>query len=132
MRETIFFYSVNDEFGEFSNFALYEIVIRKQKWATSEHYFQAQKFEDEKYRRQVQKATSPMQAAMLGRDRKQKIRRDWDSARVNVMHEALQAKFTQHPELEELLLSTEDTRLVEHTKMITFGAMVVMVKGEIC
>ena len=37
------FYRVADEHGEFSNFANYSITIKKQRWPTSEHYFQAQK-----------------------------------------------------------------------------------------
>ena len=32
------------------------------------------------------------------------------------MREALWAKFTQHPKLKSLLLSTGDTELIEHTK----------------
>ena len=51
----------------------------------------------------------------MGRDRKRRLRRDWESAKVNVMREVVMAKFTQHPELRELLLSTGDAKLIEHT-----------------
>ncbi|WP_051039004.1 NADAR family protein [Chamaesiphon minutus] len=110
------FYSVGDEFGEFSNFALYPIALDGEQWPTSEHYFQAQKFEDEAYRKKIRKANSPMLAARLGRDRKQKLRRDWESVKVGIMRSAVLAKFTQHPELRTLLLSTGDTKVVEHTE----------------
>lgn len=40
------FYSVGDEFGAFSNFAAYPITLEGRRWPTSEHYFQAQKFEE--------------------------------------------------------------------------------------
>lgn len=73
---------------------------------TSEHYFQAQKFKEEKDQEEIRKANSPMLAARMGRDRKRKLRRDWESVKVNVMREAVLAKFTQHDELRELLLST--------------------------
>jgi N-glycosidase YbiA len=43
------FYSVGDEFGEFSNFAPYPFTLDGERWATAEHYFQAQKFEDKTY-----------------------------------------------------------------------------------
>jgi N-glycosidase YbiA len=43
------FYSVSDEFGEFSNFAPYPFALDGEQWQTSEHYFQAQKFEDKAY-----------------------------------------------------------------------------------
>ena len=84
-------------------------------WPTTEHYFQAQKFQDKAYQEKIRKANSPAIAARLGRDRKQKLRRDWDSAKVSVMREALEAKFTQYDELKELLLKTENSKLVEHT-----------------
>jgi N-glycosidase YbiA len=112
---TINFYSVGDAFGEFSNFALYPIVLDGKQWPTSEHYFQAQKFHNDAYREVIRKTQSPMQAARLGRDRKQKLRQDWESVKDEVMRTAVTAKFTQHPALRALLLSTGNARLVEHT-----------------
>lgn len=56
-----------------------------------------------------------MLAARMGRDRKRTLRRDWESAKVNVMREALLAKFTQHEDLRQLLLSTGDAKIIEHT-----------------
>jgi ribA/ribD-fused uncharacterized protein len=115
-RVTIRFYSVGDAYGEFSNFALFPITLQGARWPTTEHFFQGQKFDDARYRETIRKANTPMIAARLGRDRKQKLRRDWESVKVSVMREALRAKFTQHPELRALLLSTCDTKLVEHTE----------------
>ena len=116
MRETIRFYGVGDEFGELSNFAPYPIRLRGKRWPTSEHFFQAQKFENERDREAVRQATTPMLAARLGRDRKRKLRRDWEAVKVAVMREALGAKFRQHAELGVLLLATADALLVEHTE----------------
>jgi hypothetical protein len=109
------FYGVNDEYGEFSNFAAFPIVIKKKRWPTSEHYFQARKFENPAHREEVRKVKTPMIAARLGRDRKKKLRRGWESVKDNVMRDAVRAKFTQHDELRLLLLSTGDAKLVEHT-----------------
>lgn len=114
-NKTIKFYSVSDEYGEFSNFAAYPIKLKKKKWPTSEHYFQAQKFQDKSYQEKIRKANSPAIAARLGRDRKQKLRRDWESVKISVMREALEAKFTQHKELTDLLINTENAKLIEHT-----------------
>jgi len=113
--EVINFYSVRDEFGEFSNFAPYPITLDGERWPTSEHYFQAQKFEDAAYRQNIRKVNSPMIAAKMGRDRRQKLRRDWESVKVEVMRAAVLAKFTQHVELRALLASTGNAKLVEHT-----------------
>jgi hypothetical protein len=111
------FYSTADEYGEFSNFAPFPIRLKNRTWPTTEHYFQAQKFAgtDDPHADAIRKAGSPMIAARMGRDRKRRLRRDWESAKVSVMREALAAKFDQHPHLRDLLLSTGDAKLVEHT-----------------
>jgi ribA/ribD-fused uncharacterized protein len=119
-RAEVLFYAVSDDYGGFSNFAPYPITVRGQRWPTSEHFFQAQKFQDPKVREAIRKVKSPMQAARMGRDRKHRLRPDWDSARVDVMREALHAKFTQHADLRELLLSTGDAKIVEHTERDDF------------
>ncbi|EMI16713.1 hypothetical protein RMSM_06364 [Rhodopirellula maiorica SM1] len=114
-KNVIKFYSVNDEYGELSNFAAFPIKLKGKRWPTSEHYFQGQKFHDAGHREEVRKAKTPMIAARLGRDRKKKLRRDWDSIKDNVMRDAVMAKFTQHHELRERLLATGDAKLIEHT-----------------
>ena len=103
------FYGVWDDFGQFSNFAPFPIHLDGERWPTTEHYFQAQKFEDEALPRedpqgQVADASPPG----MGRDRKQKLRRDWESVKVGIMREAVLAKFAQHEELGALLLATGD------------------------
>lgn len=115
MPEKIHFYSVSDDYGELSNFAPYPITLKKKRWPTTEHYFQAQKFKDRALQEKVRKASTPMLAARLGRSRKNPLRRDWESIKVDVMRAAVRAKFTQHPDLTALLLSTGDAVLVEHT-----------------
>lgn len=113
--EVVCFYSVTGEYGELSNFARFPIVVGKKRWKTSEHYFQAQKFEDPKDRAAVRAAKTPMEAARMGRDRRRKLRRDWESAKVGVMRVAVAAKFRQHADLATLLLGTGSAKLVEHT-----------------
>lgn len=49
------------------------------------------------------------------RDRKRKLRRDWESIKVSVMREVVRARFSQHEDLARLLLETGEARLVEHT-----------------
>ncbi|HVW37422.1 MAG TPA: NADAR family protein [Pirellulales bacterium] len=115
MAEIVHFYSTSDEYGCFSNFAAYPIELDGQQWPTSEHYFQAQKFEELEHREAIRQTISPMQAARMGRDRKKKLRPDWESVKVDVMMDAVRAKFTQHEELRFVLLGTGDAKLVEHT-----------------
>ncbi len=113
---TIHFYSVNAEHGELSNFAPYPIALKGKRWPTSEHFFQAQKFTNASDQEEIRRANSPMMAARMGRDRKRKLRRDWESAKIGVMREAVEAKFRQHDELRVLLLATGSATLVEHTE----------------
>ena len=55
-------------------------------------------------------------AAEMGRDRNRPLRRDWEAVKDDVMRTVLRAKFTQHPELREQLLTMGDAYLIEHTR----------------
>src|SRR5439155_27377245 len=110
------FYRLNEPYGEFSNFARLPVRLKGKVWPTSEHYFQAQKYAGTPREEEIRLAKTPSEAARLGRDRKIRLRPDWESVKDTVMREAVRAKFTQHDELRELLLSTGDATLVEHTE----------------
>jgi N-glycosidase YbiA len=111
----ILFYRVREPYGELSNFSAHPIKLNGKTWPTSEHYFHAQKFAGTEYEQEIRLAKSPMIAARLGRSRKEPLRKDWESAKENIMREALRAKFTQHPGLRLLLLSTGEETIAEHT-----------------
>ena len=85
-------------------------------WLTSEHYFQAQKFAGMPDEEEVRQAKSPMVAARMGRSRKRPLRKDWESAKDSIMHDAVLAKFSQHADLRATLLATGGSTIVEHTK----------------
>ncbi len=121
-RRRIQFYAVGDEYGELSNFAPFPIRLHGKVWPTSEHYFQAQKFRAAKEQEEIRRANSPVLAARMGRDRKRELRRDWESVKVGIMREAVDAKFRQHAELAALLLATGDAVLVEHTENDSYWA----------
>jgi ribA/ribD-fused uncharacterized protein len=56
-----------------------------------------------------------MIAARMGRDRSKPIRADWETVKIDVMRSAVRAKFEQHADIRQTLLSTGDSRIVEHT-----------------
>jgi ribA/ribD-fused uncharacterized protein len=58
----------------------------------------------------------------MGRSRQRPLRADWEVVKDDVMRAALRAKFTQHPQLQSLLLATGDADLVEHTRNDTYWA----------
>ncbi len=114
--EPIKFYHLNKPYGFFSNFAPYPIHLKDRIWPTSEHYFQAQKFVNTPHEEEIRQAKTAREAAEMGRDRRRPLRRDWEIIKDDVMREALYAKFTQHPDLTEKILSTGDLKLIEQTK----------------
>ncbi len=109
------FYKVNDEYGNFSNFAPFLIFLDGESWPTVEHFFQASKFEDSMLKDRIKSLASPMQAAIEGRKKSHPLIPNWESIKEEVMLKALYAKFCQHPLLRKELLMTGVNRIVEHT-----------------
>lgn len=115
-RRPITFYKTKELYGEFSNFARYPVLIDGLVWPTTEHYYQAQKFLGTEFVEAVRNADHPKIAAAIGRDTSLPLRTYWEEVKENVMRIALYAKFTQYKQLRDLLLSTEDALLCEHTE----------------
>lgn len=111
----IYFYSTKDQYGAFSNFSRHPFELDGLIWPTSEHYFQAQKFEGDEYRERIRSTPSPMIAARLGRSRKVPIRSDWEERKDEFMYRAVLAKFQAHSDLKQLLLSTGQEEIIEKT-----------------
>jgi N-glycosidase YbiA len=105
------FYSHRGPLGYLSNFYPSPITVDGATWPTTEHYFQGMKFEDAQQREVVRLAPTPTQAKRLGRQRG--MRADWNDARVDIMREALAAKFEQHPALRAKLIATAPHDLIE-------------------
>lgn len=118
----IHFYGHKLPYFEFSNFYVAPITIDGKSYATTEHYFQSRKFVDNSISEQVRRCLTPSQAAAMGRDRNLPLRTDWECIKENVMRTALEAKFTQHMELRNLLLSTGNRKLMEWTPNDTYWA----------
>lgn len=113
--KTIKFYRVDEPYGCFSNFSSHPIFLDGTTWRTSEHYFQAQKFLDYKHKHEILMTQSPMIAARIGRDQNRPLRPDWEIVKDDIMRKAVHAKIMQHAEVRELLFSTKDCQIVEHT-----------------
>lgn len=111
----ILFYRVNDAYREFSNFAHYPFVIDHVEWPTVEHYFQAHKFMDKELQDKIRQLISPMDAALMGRDRQLPLRADWELIKDDVMRRAVYEKFKQNSEIKQILIDTGDSEIIEHT-----------------
>ncbi len=115
MSMTIYFYNINEEYGCFSNFSHYGFLINGKWWKTSEHYFQAKKFEGTEYEEKIRLLDNPMQAAEMGRDRSLSLRSDWENLKDEIMRKAVYEKFLQNQEIQDILKQTGDNELVEKT-----------------
>ena len=110
----IWFYYHHDPYGEFCNFYPAPVHIDGKEWATSEHYYQAQKFLDHELAERIRLLPTPGEAMAEGNNRIHPIRPGWRQMKADVMLKAVRAKFTQHRKLGEILLRTGTRSLVEH------------------
>jgi len=90
------------------------IKIGGRTYATVEHYYQAQKFAgDQKLYEEIVTAPDPKTAKAIAIAHAAQTRADWNQVKEQVMREACVAKYSQHADLREYLLSTEYRELVE-------------------
>ena len=114
-EKEIRFYRANEKpYGVFSNLYRSPICFEDREFPTAEHAYQAGKAAKEKVRDWILSAPSPALMAMAAHGLYTwDIVPNWSRIKVDRMHQVLRAKFTQHPELGALLLSTGNARLVE-------------------
>ena len=111
----IYFYSAKEQpYGCFSNFSPHGFELDGKYWATSEHYFQAQKFSGTPHEEQIRLAPSPMVAARMGRSRQRPLRSDWEQVKDDVMRKVVLRKFETHAALRDLLLATGNEEIIEN------------------
>src|ERR1035437_5582928 len=108
---TIKFYKTKDPYGFMGNFYKARFFVYGRWWNHVEAAFQAQKTNVESEVLAIQNAPKPMEARDLGQ--KCSIRSDWDQIKDIVMYNCVLAKFLQHKDLRDQLLSTCDEELVE-------------------
>ncbi|MBU2978909.1 GTP cyclohydrolase II RibA [Alteromonas sp. C1M14] len=112
----VHFYHSDQPWGELSNFSRHSVFIDSIIWPTTEHYYQAQKFESHQLKEQIRCAASPMLAKSIAHQHLEKYgRTDWINVRERFMLRALRAKFTQHPDLAAKLQDTGHRLLIELT-----------------
>lgn len=112
---TIRFYRANEKpYGAFSNLYKRQIEFEGCIFATSEHAYQAGKARKAEVRDWILNAPTPSLAAMAAHGLYVwDVVPDWAQIKFDRMRAVLRAKFDQHADLQQLLLSTNDARLVE-------------------
>jgi ribA/ribD-fused uncharacterized protein len=114
-EDEIRFYRASEKpYGAFSNLYRRAIEFEGEVFPTSEHAYQAGKARKREVRDWVLSAPSPALVAMAAHGLYYwDIAPGWSRTKFDRMRGVIRAKFTQHEDLRELLLSTGDARLVE-------------------
>ncbi len=107
----ILFNSRTPEWAFLSNFYRASFELGGEKYPTVKHYYQSRKTLNPHYAEKNHQCSNTALVRKLGR--KCPLRPDWEKIKVQVMEEAVRAKFTQNPHLKEKLLATGDAELVE-------------------
>lgn len=113
--QEIRFYRANEKpYGPFSNLFRRPVEFEGTIYPTSEHAYQAGKARKPAVRNWILSAPTPALAAMAAHGLYiWDVAPDWSRIKFDRMRAVLRAKFDQHEDLRELLLSTGSTRLVE-------------------
>ncbi|CAI2189964.1 5746_t:CDS:2 [Funneliformis geosporum] len=123
-RDDILFYNKDEPYYEFTNFYRAKIFIDHVDWPTTEHYFQAAKFQENFIRDKIRFAYTAREAFTIARSHNSFKREDWEMPKPpddvifkeTIMKHALFMKFTQHVKLKYMLLSTGKAKIYEHTE----------------
>lgn len=123
-KGVLYFYSKNDPYYELTNFylnyrhdGLHHVFYKNNKWKTSEHAFQAEKFnyssiQAQKVRQQIAHSNSGREAFEIAQKNSHLARSDWLQIRDSVMLDILRSKFSD-PHLSKVLKKTGNRYLVE-------------------
>ncbi len=109
-----FYRSSDRPYGVFSNLYRRLVTFEGRDFPTAEHAYQFGKARKPAVREWLMAAPSPSLLAMAAHGLYAwDIAPGWSQSKVDRMRRVLQAKFSQHPDLREILLGTGDARLVE-------------------
>lgn len=111
-----------NEFFMLSNFSAFSVEYDGEMYPTAEHAYQAAKFyfHQGEIRDMIRKARSPYDAKRIARAFDNEKRDAWEEEKVSVMVEILWAKFHQHPYIQEMLLKTEERKIIEDSREDAF------------
>jgi len=118
---------VRAKWGELGNFYRRNFRFEGYQFGSSEHAYQAMKYKyiggdflNEEQFHKIRTAPTCREAKDWANDKSIPIRPDWDATRVEVMYQVCLAKFSEHEDLAQVLLSTGDEELVEDSPIDSF------------
>lgn len=126
--DAILFYE--GEYYMFSNFSSFAVTYNGRIWMSSEHAYQAAKFDDENVIELIHQALSAHDSKKIAHNYKNKVRTGWDDVKVGVMEDILRAKISQHPYIREKLLETGSREIIEDSHKDAFWGRGIDYKGR--
>lgn len=127
-KDAITFYE--KEYYMLSNFSAFAISWNGKLYATSEHIYQAEKFEDETIREMIRESLSPYDTKRIAHTHKQHYKENWEGTKRAVMKRILQEKVKQHSYIKEKLLLSGTREIIEDSPSDSFWGSRSDGKGE--
>lgn len=152
---TIKFYNKNGKYYELTNFyenyrhgKLIKVRYKGKNYKTSEHAFQATKFDYNNPQAQkichlIKKAHTARQAFDIAQKNQHLIRKNWNQKKDHVMYEIVRSKFSKDKHLRNVLMKTGNCKLIEaspfdaywgwgknHQGQNKLGQILMQVRGE--
>lgn len=111
--EPVLFYE--RRFYPFSNFSSFAVKWRGRLWMTSEHAYQAARFENRAIKDLIAGALSAHDARRIAHQFRGRMIPDWDKPEVcvPVMEDICEAKLLQHDFIQKRLRETGDREIIE-------------------
>lgn len=126
--DLILFYEA--EYYMFSNFASFAVKYGDRIWMTSEHAYQAAKFEEKDIIDLIHTSLSAHNSKKIAKEYKDKIKANWDEIKISVMEDIVRAKIATHPYIREKLLGTGDREIIEDSHQDSFWGRGADFKGR--
>lgn len=104
----------------FSNFSSFRVRWRDVDWMTSEHAYQAAKFNDPEIIELIKNALSAHDARKIAHAHEDKEVSNWAEIKVGIMEEIIRAKLAQHPYIQRKLRESGNREIVENSPTDSF------------
>ena len=124
------FYKEEGPLGYLANYSNHGFTVDGVYYKTAEHYYQANKFDNNEIREKIINAATPKEASDIGRDRNNIRRKDFKDIKLSVMSEAIYNKFTQNKDIRSKLIETRNEPIREMTTKESYWGIGPNLDGE--
>lgn len=109
------FYKEFGDLGYLANYSDDGFYKNGIYYKSAEHYYQSEKFEDEKIKKRIIEAATPKEASVLGRSRDLKRKDNFREIKLGVMYTGVLEKFRQNSKIRTKLIETRNAAIREMT-----------------